>query len=418
MLNYSFLVWLFFSGAMLATLIFYRLDRRASTLSIGIGVTGWVLDSQSGFGLLAYGLQILSAILAILLVLPREQTSTLDLRSKVFQKLQRLSYLFVATQIFAALITDSGLEGVIRALLLTVLLATFNSYLGNGKAMVDLPLVISTIAVLTIFIDSLFSITQLSLTESGGGRWGGIIGHPNYAAYVGAAVCVVWYSRKRGVLSTSAFFLTGLATALTLSRTAILALCLALLLVSLQKKKMGQASILSISVILAGLVQSNYAEPILERFGWIASSGGLLGSNSAGWRALQWAKTIEVITERQLNPVGWKQSGQYLLSGLPPHNSYFQSLLELGVLGLACSIGFTAIFILGQAKLKNIGPSAILVLGSVFDAGLLVPSFFISALVVLLGSGVNGLDFSEENQSKRQKTHPLAVKKVGGVHLL
>lgn len=405
MLNYSVLVWIFFSLAMLATLIFYRFDRRASTLSIGIGVTGWVLDSQSGYGFLAYALQILSAILAILIVLPREPKSTQDLRSKVFQKLQRLSYLFVASQVYAALMTDAGLEGVIRALLLTVLIATFNVYIGDGKALLDLPLTISTVAVLTIIIDSLFSITQLSLTEIGEGRWGGIIGHPNYAAYLGAAVCIVWYSKKQSVLSTSAFFLTGLATVVTLSRTAILALGLALLVVSLQQKKKVQASILSISVFLAVLTQSSFAETIVERFSWIASSGGLLGSNSAGWRALQWTRTIEVIAERQLNPVGWRQSGQYLLSGLPPHNYYLQSLLELGILGLACSIGFTVILLSGQAALKNFGPSAIVVLGSFFDAGLLVPSFFIAALVMMLGSGLNGLDFTVENNPKRRKTH-------------
>jgi hypothetical protein len=418
MLNYSALVWIFFLTAMFATWFFCRLDRRASTLSIGIGVTGWVLDSQSGYDFLAYGLQILSAILAILFVLPRERKSTQDIRAKVFHALQRMSYLFVAAQIVSTLISNSGPEGVIRALLLAVLIATFNSYCGKGKTQVDLPLIISTIAVLTTIIDSLFSITQVSLTEIGGGRSGGIIGHPNYAAYLGAAVCVVWYTKKQDVISTPAFFLTGLATVITLSRTAILALALALLLVSLQKKKKVQATMLSILVIVAGLIQSSFADTILERFGWIASSGGLLGSNSSGWRALQWARTIEVIADRQLNPVGWKQSGQHLLSGLEPHNYYLQSLLELGVLGLACSIGFTVIFVRSQARLKNFGPAAIVALGSIFDAGLLVPSFFIGALVMLMSSARSDSDVLENISSKRLKIRPQARKEFDRVETL
>jgi O-antigen ligase len=139
----------------------------------------------------------------------------------------------------------------------------------------------------------------------------------------------------------------------------------------------------------------------------------LSGSNSAGWRTLQWTKTVEVIQENNFLPVGWKQSGQHLLSGLEPHNFFLQSQLELGVLGLISSIGFTLAFFYGQAVLRNFGPFAIIGLGSVFDAGLLVPSFLIGAVVMLLSSGSSEKVASEVALPKTASTHPLVVPGAG-----
>jgi O-antigen ligase len=296
---------------------------------------------------------------------------------------------------------------------LVVLLATFNAYSYARQNFDGLPLIIITIAVGTIVVDSLFSITQVSFTEVGGGRYGGIIGHPNYAAYLGAAACAIWYTKRQSFAVAIGLSVTGIATILTLSRTAILALAIALLVISIQKKKILQASLLSIVATFALLLQSGFAATIVERFGWIVSSGGLSGSNSAGWRTLQWTKTVEVIQENNFLPVGWKQSGQYLLSGLEPHNFFLQSQLELGVLGLISSIGFTLAFFYGQAVLRNFGPFAIIGLGSVLDAGLLVPSFLIGAVVMLLSSGSGEKVASEVALPKTASTHPLVVPGAG-----
>jgi O-antigen ligase len=413
MISYSALVWLFVVSSLVTTFAFYRVDRRPVVVAIGFGVSGWVLDSQSGFDYLAYSLQIASFLVSVLFVLPGHQVKADTLLSKTLVLLQRVSYVFLFAQLVSALVTSSGYEGTVRALLLVVLLATFNAYSYARQNFDGLPLIIITIAVGTIVVDSLFSITQVSFTEVGGGRYGGIIGHPNYAAYLGAAACAIWYTKRQSFAVAIGLSVTGIATILTLSRTAILALAIALLVISIQKKKILQASLLSIVATFALLLQSGFAATIVERFGWIVSSGGLSGSNSAGWRTLQWTKTVEVIQENNFLPVGWKQSGQYLLSGLEPHNFFLQSQLELGVLGLISSIGFTLAFFYGQAVLRNFGPFAIIGLGSVLDAGLLVPSFLIGAVVMLLSSGSGEKVASEVALPKTASTHPLVVPGAG-----
>jgi O-antigen ligase len=406
MIYYSSLVWVFVISSVLTTFYFYRADRRASVLSIGLGVTGWVLDSQSGFDFLAYGLQITSFFISILFVLPQNRVRQDALLSRTLVFVQRASYLFLLSQVVSALITNSGPEGIIRSLLLTVLVATFNVFSTSGLNFIRLPLIIVTLAVGTILVDSLFSITQVSLTEAGEGRSGGIIGHPNYAAYLGAAACTIWYTKRQSFGVAIAMSVTGIATILTLSRTAILALAIGLLVISIQKKKILNASLVTVVAVFVLLIESSIVSAVVDRFGWIASSGGLSGSNSAGWRTLQWARTIEVIQASDFLPVGWKQSGQYLLSGLEPHSFFLQSQLELGVLGLISAIAFLIAFVYGQTVLRNFGSLAIIGLGSVFDAGLLVPSFWIGALVMLLSSARNEEITAGSEQPKKDLTHP------------
>ncbi len=382
MINYSALVLLYVTPSIALTLVYFLRDKKFSTLAVGFGVTGWILDSQSGFELLAYGLQFVSAVVTLLYVIRYEPLVEGNYLSRILLWMQRCTYVYIFAQVVSALITSSGIEGTVRSALLFLLIRALRSFFSNENAPHVLPLLIATVSTTTILLDSVFSVTQISVTEIGGGRFGGVIGHPNYAAYLSAAACIAWFGKRPTTLSVGATLVTGLATVLTLSRTAIVALLVSLVFVAFRKRKLRQGIVTGIIAVSLLFFQSNLLNALSERFGWIVESGGLFGSNSAGWRRLQWTTTMEVIQEKNFAPVGWKQSGQYLLSGLEPHNFYLQAQLELGVLGLLSAVWLTILFLVGSINLRNFPPLILVAFGCSLDAGFLVPSFFIAAMIL------------------------------------
>ena len=368
-------------------LILYFLPRlKFDTLTLSLFAFGWLLDSKSGLSLEAYSAQILAAIL-MLFSIERSKEKGNVIWKAAPPAIKNLFYSALAVagaQLATALYLGDSFEGVVRFSLLAIGIRYSANFLGERKILAfNLMLSFLVIYCLTVITAGVTGVDVYLSKESGGSRFGGLIGHPNYAAYVAVGASLFLLSRFSQPRIRVLFFFCVLVASLTLSRTALVALALGVLIYLLRRSNRGLGYLLGIGVGGLALFLSSFGQNLIDRFSWISTSGGLTGQNSSGWRLNQWQYAINRMIETNWQPVGWNNSGNYLLSGLPPHNYFIQAAMELGVIGLltCCWLffaGVSSIF-----KSSQLRPLLVLVvLGPFFDAGALVPSFAFTILIV------------------------------------
>jgi O-antigen ligase len=373
-------------------LIASRYSRTTEGISwiLGLNIFGWTMDSRSIVGGYAYLLQILGAITFLMFLTLSKRNKTQYLADGNPRHLKAIVWSVFGIA-FVQLLVSTALgqspEGAVRFVLLLISVTFALSLKPNmAKELLEPSLWFGSAIALSIPLSALANASVQSTTEVGELRFGGIIGHPNYAAYVAAATCLLWFVRPDLRYSKANFWVLLLCTLMTQTRTAIIAVVVGLLIISLKRfgKFLKMMSAVSIFVLIALL--SGFAGGLLERFTFIERSGGLAGENSSGWRLLQWQTVWEYLNAEGWAPVGWNKSGGYLLSGLPPHNFILQGSMELGILGLFVSLWIISGMVLVLWKTKQLRiliPT--LILGSIFDAGLWVPSFaYFLVLVPLL----------------------------------
>jgi O-antigen ligase len=372
----------------------------AAGWALTLSLLGWSLDSKSVIGQYAYILQLCGAAIFAILIVSRKMKNAVNFQREK-RSVRNWVYVSVSSIVFVQLLTAvflaQSLEGVIRFSLLAISVAFATSLSAEeARSLFSQALWLGSAITISIPLSALIQVSSQSFTEIGGARLGGFLGHPNYAAYVAGAVCLLWFVKKDLKYSRLNFWITLFCVLATQSRTAIIALIIGLLLISLSQagaflRLVRLGSVLGLLVLISG-----FGENLLARFTFIESSGGLAGENSSGWRIQQWQTALSYLSSENWLPVGWNKSGQYLLSGLSPHNLFLQGAMELGVLGLAAAsalvISVIAIYVRNHS-LRILIP--LFVLASIFDAGFWVPSFSYFFIVVPLLLAVGNLSLAD-----------------------
>jgi hypothetical protein len=164
----------------------------------------------------------------------------------------------------------------------------------------------------------------------GAARFGGLFGHPNFAAYpllLGVLVLVMskrhalWARFTESVVLISAAMMTG-------SRTAVVMFVILLLCVAFRR---GESFARSLIVVIVAALP--FASVATSRFLSIISTGGVAGDNAGGWRLAQWQFALDLWRDNVLFGVGWGNAQNLLPSNLGVHSAYLEVLAETGIVG-------------------------------------------------------------------------------------
>jgi hypothetical protein len=212
---------------------------------------------------------------------------------------------------------------------------------------------------------------------SSGFRYGGLIGHPNFAAYslACAALAIFVMAKKRN--DYLPLFVLIPAMILTGSMTAMIMFVLALIgYAGLRRPK----SLIWLGLAGASLLPLAYVLMSRLQFAW--SSGGIEGANSSGWRLIQWQRSWALgVSSRGLG-IGWGRAAELLPQNLGVHSLYMEVAVELGYLGIAClSIGIVALIIGSRKSAVQFVTCFFALGGSIMDPVLLYPA--VMAMIVV-----------------------------------
>lgn len=172
--------------------------------------------------------------------------------------------------------------------------------------------------------------------EGVGERFGGLFGHPNFAAYTVSIVLLYQlYTRRFTPARIAATGVLLLALVLTGSRAALLVFVV-MMLPALWLRVRRFFGLLIPAVVALPFVGTT----ILTRLQSISATGGLTGDNASGWRLGQWRHALAATQGHDFFGIGWGQTVATLGDDLGAHSTYVQIWLELGRVGaLICIIG-------------------------------------------------------------------------------
>lgn len=257
----------------------------------------------------------------------------------------------------ALALTKSGLQnGTLRLtafpVALAVSIAAINSL--NGLEFVSATIRYISIAILIVLVcaqnDSGFSLTVTRICvafgaasvivgqfsglfvmyrDEGSGefRTGGLMGHPNFAAYAMSLMLLYLVLRVRlsakviaecGLLLAGILLTGSLAAALTAGAIWAISLVLRPTIRGWLLAALG-----TFGVALAGSL-------VLDRLESIQATGN---ADSLTWRQIQWSNLLERTAGDRTIGIGWQQSEVISGNGLAAHSAYVQTLVELGIAG-------------------------------------------------------------------------------------
>jgi hypothetical protein len=290
--------------------------------------------------------------------------------------------LAVAAVLAAAANAGAGIPGVVRFASLAVLALL----LANSDAAVRARTARWTEAAVTL--GALVLIAQpftgfpdaYGTAEGVGQRYGGLFGHPNFAAYtVSIVVLYQLYTQRFTAWRVASAASLVLALVLTGSRAALLVFVL-LLVPALWMRAQRFFALLLPAVAALPFVGTT----ILTRLESITATGGLSGQNASGWRFGQWQDALEATRGHETWGIGYGRTASVMGDGLGAHSTYVQLWLETGRVGtLIAAIG---VVVLIRAA-RGVRPAQVLlayaVVTSVSDPVLLYPASLTVLLVLL-----------------------------------
>ncbi len=287
-----------------------------------------------------------------------------------------------AAVLAAAANAGAGIPGVVRFASLAVLALL----LANSDAAVRARTARWTEAAVTL--GALVLIAQpftgfpdaYGTAEGVGQRYGGLFGHPNFAAYtVSIVVLYQLYTQRFTAWRVASAASLVLALVLTGSRAALLVFVL-LLVPALWMRAQRFFALLLPAVAAMPFVGTT----ILTRLESITATGGLSGQNASGWRFGQWQDALEATRGHETWGIGYGQTASVMGDGLGAHSTYVQLWLETGRVGtLIAAVG---VVVLIRAA-RGVRPAQVLlayaVVTSVSDPVLLYPASLTVLLVLL-----------------------------------
>lgn len=253
-----------------------------------------------------------------------------------------------------------------------------------------LVLMVGAMLSLTILIQSLGFLpawlqVEVFDLESDSFRFGGAIGHPNFAAYfLGLCILALTWVRKIGRgywIGLLSLFLVGFM--LTGARNAALALLAGFLVIAVRRPK--TFVLLAMPTIPLFVY---VGDDLSQRFVYLLKTGGLDGENAAGWRLSHWQQALAHGNESWPFGVGWNRYVEYSSDGLAVHNGYLQVYVELGLAGV---IGLPTVMLGILAfcmQLQSRGAVALFIYSviiTVSDPGLFYPPIGLAAILLLVG---------------------------------
>lgn len=166
-------------------------------------------------------------------------------------------------------------------------------------------------------------------TETAALRYGGLFGHPNFAAYcLGVLVIVLLLQARVGRLELVVTGVLTIAMIVTGARTAIL--ILAALLALFLLRRFGRLLLGGVAAFILLLLAGGTFLSRLNVLGGESSSGGALT-----WRSGQWSSALGLLPGNEWWGIGRHQIERQLGNGLGAHNGYVEILVEAGYLGSA-----------------------------------------------------------------------------------
>ncbi len=219
-------------------------------------------------------------------------------------------------------------------------------------------------------------------SEGVGERFGGLFGHPNFAAYTISLVLLHQvYSRRWPAPRVASSAILLLALLLTGSRAALLVFVVLLL----------PAVWLHARRFFALLAPALFALPfvgttIITRLESIGRTGGLSGQNASGWRLEQWKDALAATRGHEFFGIGWGQTASVLTDELGAHSTYVEIWLELGRVGtVIAAVGLAAL--VWSARRFHLARMllAYAAITGISDPVLLYPSCLTVLLVLLCG---------------------------------
>ncbi len=214
-------------------------------------------------------------------------------------------------------------------------------------------------------------------TETAALRYGGLFGHPNFAAYcLGVLVIVLLLQARIGHLELLATGVLTIAMIVTGARTAILILAAMLALFLL--RRFGRLLLGSLAAFILLLLAGGTFLSRLDVLGGESSGGGALT-----WRSGQWSSALGLLPGNELWGIGRHQIEQQLGNGLGAHNGYVEILVEAGFLGSAIILAGLIVSLTGIRGGQPALVAWLFVLAtSLTDPALIYPSTLTVLLIV------------------------------------
>lgn len=175
-------------------------------------------------------------------------------------------------------------------------------------------------------------------------RYGGLFGHPNFAACVLGIYVLYLLSRTGFSLRRAAAIVALLFVILMTGSLGALGATLIGAGVILLRKPV--ALLLAVSASIALLLLSS--STVLSRAEFIFGAGA--EQNSLTWRVQRWAQAFALAPEPNVFGVGWEQI-EALIGG-PAHSTFVALLVELGGVGFGLVLIAAAVTILGHRKTR------------------------------------------------------------------
>ena len=153
---------------------------------------GWMLDSKSGLGNLAYASQLLAGLFMVASLASKgDPRNKLSAQSLVLQRVFFGAIAFVIAQAVTCLLLGDSPEGMVRFALLGIAVRYSMTFrLDRALEAFNLLVTFMLLYALTVATAGLSNVDVYLSRESGGSRFGGLLGHPNYAAYVAVAAAL------------------------------------------------------------------------------------------------------------------------------------------------------------------------------------------------------------------------------------
>ncbi len=170
-------------------------------------------------------------------------------------------------------------------------------------------------------------------------RSGGLMGHPNFAAYVMSFTLLYIVLTCRVtilMIAECALLLAAILSSGSLAAALTAAAAWGLSLV-LRPTLRGWAL-----AVAAATAAALLGSVVLSRLMEVGATGR---ADSLLWRQIQWEKLLSVSAGDRLFGIGWQQSGAASGNGLGAHSAYVQALVETGAVGcLLMVVGATVAF--------------------------------------------------------------------------
>lgn len=260
-------------------------------------------------------------------------------------------------------------------------------YLGTTEDRRSISVILNAI----IMISSLIIIAQPITSwpapwgnvEGEGLRYGGLFGHPNFAAYT-LGLFALYQVIRLGPLMKRILLIGPPVAALMLSgsRTAIIAFGIVMLLALVARPRTVWPFVAG-SALVAMVVGATF----LSRFEDFFQTGGFEGTaNAGGWRFIQWQYALDLAPKPNIWGIGWGMSEKYLPQGLGVHNGFLQFYVETGIVG--CVIFAAALITAIASTVRSLTATLLWIFAIVttfFDPVLMYPSS-IAVLVTLLSA--------------------------------